>query len=220
MISWFTQFLFPDFCVICGENGKLLCKSCKETKLKLYYKFMCHVCGAESGVDGEFVCVNCKDKTSLDGVFVVAHYNNCAKALVEEMKYNFYYAISRDIGDMMKDKLLETNITYDMLVPVPLHKFKYNFRGFNQAELLAKQISINTDDCIIRTKNTKSQVGLNANQRKENLKEVFSLKRTIKYKSVVLVDDVMTTGTTLEECAKVLKQAGVEKVYGLVFARD
>jgi ComF family protein len=149
----------------------------------------------------------------------VAHYNKFAKILIVEMKYNLYFSVSSEIGQLMKAKLLENDIDYEVAIPVPLHKFKENYRGFNQAELLAKVVSQNLDSCLKRTKNTKSQVNLNRRERLENLKDVFQLKRNVKYQSVLLVDDVMTSGSTLEECSRVLRSAGVEKIYGLVFAR-
>jgi ComF family protein len=204
-------------CVFCDTQKTLLCEECKSLKLEYYKTHFCHVCHADSQV--ELVHFECLEKTRLDGVIVVAHYNKYAKILIEEMKYNLYFALSAEIGFLMKRKLLEYNIHYEVAIPVPLHKFKENYRGFNQAELLSKAVTTNVDNCIRRTKNTKSQVSLNREKRLENLKDVFELKHQINYKSVLLVDDVMTSGSTLEECAKVLKKAGVEKVYGLVFAR-
>jgi len=139
--------------------------------------------------------------------------------LVEELKYNLYFSIASEIGFIMKKTLQKSDLDYDALVPVPLHWYKENFRGFNQAELLAKHIDPRVDNCLRRKKRTQTQVNLNRQERIENLKDVFQLKGPISYGSVVLVDDVMTTGTTLEECAGELKEAGVSKVYGLVFAR-
>ena len=217
MIKVLTDFLFPKFCVLCDTQNSLLCEECKKNKLKFYSVRFCHVCKKNS--PNELVHQICRDRTNLDGVIVVAHYNKFAKILIEEMKYNLYFSVSSEIGQLMKVKLLENNIDYEVAIPVPLHKFKENYRGFNQAELLAKVVSENVDSCLKRTKNTKSQVNLNRRERLENLKDVFQLKRNVKYQSVLLVDDVMTSGSTLEECSSVLRSAGVEKIYGLVFAR-
>lgn len=166
------------------------------------------------------VHIECKSETSLDGVVVAVHYNQAAATIVEELKYNLYFAVAGEIGKVVKESYKGSGLDCEVSVPVPLHKFKENYRGFNQAELIAKFLEVKVDNCIKRTKNTKTQVKLNKKERQENLKDVFCLKNPIAYKSVLLVDDVMTTGTTLEECASVLKKSGVEKVYGLVFARD
>jgi len=217
MLALLIDLFFPRMCVFCDTQKTLLCDECKNQKLEYYKTQFCHVCHADSPI--EMVHSKCLRKTNLDGVIVVAHYNKYAKILIEEMKYNLYFALSAEIGLLMKRKLLEYDINYEVAIPVPLHKFKENYRGFNQAELLSKAVSARVDNCIRRTKNTKSQVSLNREERIKNLKDVFELKHQINYKSVLLVDDVMTSGSTLEECAKVLKNAGVEKVYGLVFAR-
>lgn len=217
MLDFLIDLLFPRMCVFCDTQKTLLCEECKNTKLEYYKTHFCHVCHRNCKED--FVHRECKKNTYINGVIVVAHYNKFAKILIEEMKYNLYFSVSAEIGYLMKSKLLEFDIQYDIAVPVPLHKFKENYRGFNQAELLSKVITSKVDNCLKRTKNTKSQVNLNRKDRLANLKDVFRLKKEISYKSVLLVDDVMTSGSTLEECARVLRKGGVEKVYGLVFAR-
>ena len=213
-----VDLLLPRTCVFCDTQKSLLCDYCRNNKLQYYAHHFCHVCHKE--LSDNLVHPECRESTKIDGVFVVAHYNKFAKILIEEMKYNLYFAISKEIGFLMKAKLSDYNISYDALIPVPLHKFKENYRGFNQAELLSRVITTQVDNCLKRTKNTKSQVSLNREERFENLKNVFELKHKVNYKAVLIVDDVMTSGSTLEECSKVLKHAGVKKVYGLVFARD
>lgn len=218
MLKILLDLLLPSTCIFCDTQKSLFCDNCKNNKLHYYTQHFCHVCHKE--LSNFLVHSECRENTKIDGVIVVAHYNKFAKILIEEMKYNLYFAISKEIGLLMKAKLSDYNISYDAAIPVPLHKFKENYRGFNQAKLLARVITTQVDNCLRRTKNTKSQVSLNREERLENLKNVFELKHKINHKSVLLVDDVMTSGSTLEECSKVLKHAGVKKVYGLVFARD
>jgi len=113
-----------------------------------------------------------------------------------------------------------------ILIPVPLYKNKLKQRGFNQAEEIAKELSkflkipIITD-ALIKIKPTPAQVELDKKQRKNNIKGVFSVKNpeAIKQKKILLVDDVFTTGTTMEECAKILKEHNVKKIWGVVVAR-
>ena len=139
--------------------------------------------------------------------------------VIEEIKYNLYFAVASEVGKLMRESLNQADIDFESLIPVPLHWYKKNVRGFNQAELLAKNMGGKVDDCLRRKRRTVTQVGMNKQERIENLKDVFEMRKAINYRSVALVDDVMTTGTTLEECASVLKKVGVEKVYGIVFAR-
>lgn len=217
MLLSLVDFLFPKICVFCDTQGSYICEECKIQKIEFYNTQLCHVC--HRTVTEHLVHKNCLDKTNINGVIVVAHYNKFAKILIEEMKYNLYYSVSNEIGSLMRAEVLKNELNYDAVVPIPLHRFKENYRGFNQANLLAKQIPGKVDNCLRRTKNTKSQVNLNREERMNNLKDIFRLRHDISYESVLLVDDVMTSGSTLEECSKVLKESGVEKVFGIVFAR-
>ena len=217
MLVKVLDYIVPRQCIFCYGKGNNFCQECQRKGLIGIDIHECHVC-KNTIVDG-YVHDECKQSTKLDGVIVCFRYNHCAMKLVEELKYNLYFSIATEIGYIMKTTLLKNRLQYDALVPVPLHWYKENFRGFNQAELLAKHIDTRVDNCLRRKKRTQTQVKLNRDQRIENLKDVFQLKRPINYGSVVLIDDVMTTGTTLEECAGVLKESGVKKVYGLVFAR-
>lgn len=111
----------------------------------------------------------------------------------------------------------------DIIVPIPLFWWKQLWRGYNQALLLAREISeicnIRTADVLTRTKNTKTQTRLDEQERRENVRNAFTLKSSdVKHKKILLVDDVLTTGATMDECARVLKDAGAEKVYSLVAA--
>lgn len=121
--------------------------------------------------------------------------------------------------------LQKSNQTY--LVPVPLHKSKLRKRGYNQAQLLSlglsKKLNIPTIDMLLRVKNTRSQVGLERKKRVENICGAFSLAPNIlisQYPNIFLIDDVLTTGSTLLEAANVLKRNGVKKVWGIALARD
>lgn len=123
------------------------------------------------------------------------------------------------------DLLIKWNISFESIAPVPLNPARHRFRGYNQSALIAKPISQSFSksyipDSLKRIKNTRSQVGLNADQRKKNMVGAF-LADTAKCKgnSILLIDDIATTGTTLNECAKSLKQAGAVKVYCLTLAR-
>jgi competence protein ComFC len=217
MLVKVLDYFVPPQCIFCNGKGNNFCRDCQRKGLIGISIHECHVC--KNVLLSGYVHKECQFNTNLDGVIVCVRYNHCAMKLVEELKYNLYFSIATEIGYIMKLTLKKSQLDYDALVPVPLHWYKENFRGFNQAELLAKHIDRKVDNCLKRKKRTQTQVNLNRQERIENLKNMFQLKRPINYNAVVLVDDIMTTGTTLEECASVLKRGGVEKVYGLAFAR-
>ncbi len=114
-----------------------------------------------------------------------------------------------------------------IITPVPLHRNRIWARGFNQADILAREIAkllgVNFANLLIRSKNTKPQFGLSRNLRRQNVDGIFrfNLKKTaiIKNKTIVLIDDVIATGSTLKECAKVLKNNGAKEIWALVLAR-
>jgi ComF family protein len=167
---------------------------------------------------------DCLEQTFLDGVVVCYHYNDFVEEVIKTIKYKFAFAVIEDVARLMQTHLQSYQLQVDAVCAVPLSGRKRAWRGFNQAELLAKrlaaQFSAQYVDLLKRNKHTKTQVGLSRVDRLENLHNIFSSKSTnLTYKRVLIVDDVMTTGSTLEQCAKVLKANGVEQVYGLVFAR-
>ena len=127
----------------------------------------------------------------------------------------------------MYQRVRRQNFTKNtVIVPVPLHRNRLNLRGFNQSELLARYLSKRLDlpgcDALVRRLNTMNQVGLQREKRLSNLDGAFdcSDKEYILGKNIILVDDVVTTGATLNECAKVLKQFGAKKIVGVVLARN
>lgn len=176
----------------------------------------------------------CKTSDTIDGVFSSLVYAGVVKKLMYHFKYPPYI---RDLQDTLIEFFYEGLIQKEnfyriiqqqaVLVPIPLHKAKYKKRGYNQAQLLAeglaKKFPLRVFDCLERVKNTPTQVGLSQKERQENIKDAFFLKKTAKeiikdFKQVILVDDVVTSGSTLREAAKILKKAGVEKVWGITLA--
>ena len=124
------------------------------------------------------------------------------------------------MGELLKQD--EFSKDYDYLMPVPLHNVRERERGYNQSKILAEEISELTflpllDKVLIRKKNTRDQTNLNAEERERNVRGAFVVRDNIelKGKKVILVDDVMTTGATLKECSRVLKEAGVREVAGV-----
>lgn len=211
--------------------GDYLCPTCF-TYVTFNEAGFCVVC--QKAAIGGLTHPICKTKSSLDGVFSSLVYTGVVKKLVYQFKYKPYLINLKDLlVEFFYEGLIEKELFYKLLqqksvlVPVPLHIVKARRRGFNQAELLAKGVGqkfeIKVIDCLIRVKNTKTQVGLTQIERAENIKDAFVindkyLAQIKEFNQIFLVDDVATSGATLKEAAKVLKKAGARKVWGITLA--
>jgi len=179
----------------------------------------------------------CQGRYVIDGAFSALSYKGIVKKLIYNFKYKPYLA---DLKNSLVEFFYESLIQNEMfariieqcnnetivLIPIPLHKMRLKSRGYNHAEILAsglsRRLGFRMIESLERAKETKSQFGLNLKERKENLHNSFMLNT--KYKilntNVFLVDDILTTGSTLFEAARTLKKQGAKKVYGLTLARD
>ncbi|MFA4995909.1 MAG: ComF family protein [Patescibacteria group bacterium] len=225
--SFFLEIFFPKRCVDCGKPAEhFVCSDCIKS-IEKNKTSTCPDCGKISQ-SGKY-CQKCKKKNGiyLTGLIAAARYEiGPLKEMVHHLKYSGITSLAELLGELMAERLeRETLKSGLVLVPVPLHRKREFTRGFNQAELLARHISerlnIPGGLALTRTKNTPSQVTLSGDLRKTNLINVFRCDdiELITGKTVLLIDDVTTTGSTLNECAKVLKQNGAKNVYGVVVAR-
>ena len=210
--------MLPARCLLCGTYSQGLCGTCAAKYVDNYYLHYCHVCKSEAFL--QLVHRECAELTYLDGVVVSSYYTSQVKNILKEIKYSYYFEAAVGLGNLMAEKLNSYRLDVDMAIAVPLSKSRYNRRGFNQAAILASQVHTTVDsDILIRTRDTETQVGKSMQGRFENLHQAFEVRGDVSGLLILIVDDVMTTGTTLEQCAKVLKAAGAAKVYGLVLAR-
>lgn len=217
------NFIFPRTCYLCGLNSQFICKKCRKN-LGLNWLHRCHVCGKESRLN--FVHSECRESSYLDGLIYVVLYDGKVTNIIKDVKYSFYYAVFNEVGKIMADYLSRYKLENVIITSVPLHWQRKNYRGFNQSDLLAKNISKNSNykyiELLKRRSNTKKQATLGRDGRLENLKGAFALKEdwNLKDLNIIIVDDVFTTGSTLSECAKALKLAGARNVYGFCFAKS
>lgn len=238
--SFILDILFPIECLGCGKEDIWVCKNCFR-KIKFGLVDRCVVCKKPS----EFGATHqeCKSDTALNGIIIACVWEDkLLQDLIHKFKYNFIQNLSYPLAQILITKMkawrrrTEDNypkILVDpdlIIVPVPLHKKRLLWRGFNQAELLADKVAnyfnwqIRTD-IIIRKKHTKSQVKLKRKKRLQNIKNAFEIKinqdnnLNLKNYNILLVDDILTTGSTMNECARVLKNNGAENVWGMVLAR-
>ncbi len=229
------DFIFPKYCVGCKRLGSYICPNCFA-----YISF-----------DVERICVECnrpcfnglthpgcKKRDSIEGVFPCIKYVGVVKKLLYSFKYNPYVVdLRKPLGELFYEGLIQQeefmkvmeqlNRKTIVLVPIPLHASRFRVRGYNQSELLAKDLGkkfgIPVAHLLVRVKKTPTQVGLKQKERRENISGAFEVRITdeeLRSQAVFLVDDVLTSGATLAEATRILKKSGVRKVWGLTLARD
>ena len=220
MLNAIKNLFFPKYCLITGQKGALISKSALKY-LEINQIQRCHICSRI--VHRGFMHEECKEKSYLDGLIHFAIYDEKIEKLIEKGKYSNLSEVFVEIGIILKQF---TNKLYNLdnlaITYVPLHKKKMKMRGYNQAEIIAQQIG-QSYQLIQRIRNTKTQVGMSKEERDANLINAFEPSEFLKnnnLKKVLLIDDVYTTGNTMNLCSKVLKENGVEEVFGLCFAKS
>jgi ComF family protein len=227
------DIMFPRACAGCGDNAgnefHYLCWNCL-TAIKLVAPPYCLLCGdpVYGAISGSYVCSKCvRHKPHFDCARSAALYSGLTKEMILDFKYRGAVWLGPDLGQLM-EACLRANFHHehiDAITYVPLHRAKARQRTYNQAFLLAKElaarIGIKTADCLARIAATGSQTHLTSAARADNVRNQFAIKGSCRVEGqcLLLVDDVMTTGATVNECARVLKAAGAREVLVLTAAR-
>lgn len=227
------ELIFPNQCLYCskliGQEGAF-CNCCWK-KLQFITDPKCNICSHpfEFQVADNLICAKClSDKPSYDKAITVFRYNQIIKKVIGDFKYRDTTYLAKKFARILFNRASSEIDKTDFIIAVPLHKKRLRKRKFNQAILLTKELSKLSKkeffyDFLLRIKNTTAQAGLRKKQREKNLRGAFALnekyKEIVKGKKILLIDDVMTTGTTLENCAKVLKKSGAKEVNILVIAK-
>lgn len=214
-------------CCVCGSEAKeAVCSSCL-SQLEYIEGRVCLKCG--KGIDDEYdgnICPDCKraDK-NFDMAFSCFEYKGMGKNVIHKLKYENCKEIAHTLSRLMYQKIAEEGIRLDAVVPVPIHKSKEAIRGFNQAQLIAEEIAtalgIPLWNCITRTKITTDQFKLDKVNRNLNVHNAFCINvlyNNVKNENILLVDDVYTTGSTVDECSRILKQQGVQRIFVITAA--
>jgi len=231
MKNFLLDIFFPKFCFGCGKEGTFLCPDCQSCFEILEDNFC--LCDNPKRLPEIGKCDSCRTK-KLDGLFfAVSYQNKLVRKMIQEFKYEpFIKDLAEPLTNLIMNhiSLLKEGNRFkegDILIPIPLVRKKLKNRGYNQAEEIAKELSKKLKipvitDCLIKVKENLPQMELSKEERQENVKGVFKVKNKEKTqgKKILLVDDVYTTGATMEECAKTLKQVGVKEVWGVVVARE
>ena len=224
-------FLWPGRCLICRESvlpdDEGLCRSCWGDLAGAVSADYCRRCGRDVSVFGivDGKCGHCQEiELEYDGVVRVGSYESTLRAMILSLKFSEKTEWVAPLATMLRQAVATSQLSeqIDMLVPVPLHWRRRIKRGFNQSHLLAKKLKlpqpVSTD--LVRVRHTKQQWDLNSAQRRKNVKGAFAVRKGHSFagKTVALIDDITTSGATLTECAKTLKQAGAIKVISAVLA--
>lgn len=224
--------LFPSRCILCQqtvdrsiEQNFEICQDCYRS---LPHNTACCICCAlplPENIRNRVLCGRCIQKMpAFDYAHSLFRYEDRVIGLVHQLKFSEKINYARSIGELLLLKLLEAGEKPDCLLPVSLHDSRLRQRGFNQSieisRVIAKKAAIPIEyDAVIRQRRTTAQTGLDAKQRKRNIKDAFRVINKLDYEHVLIIDDVMTTGATVNELAKVLKKNKVLRVGVLCIAR-
>lgn len=224
-LNFIQNCILPPTCIFCDNSGfsqKDICFYCFKQLCKNTNG--CYRCGQHLE-QSDNLCASCfKKAPDYDCTIAPFLYQGAMQHLIKGLKFNHHYKNAKLLGQLFSEALEKNRPLPDCIMPVPLHKNRYQERGFNQSTEIARNIAqylkipLELNTCI-RHRDTPHQVSLPAKQRHENIKQAFSLSKTVCYSHIALFDDVMTTGSTVAEMTCVLKKAGVQKVEIWVCAR-
>lgn len=219
------DLIFPQHCIICkkylSRKEENICQPCWDNLVFLPSPF-CAEC--RSFVEKDRKCKRCEDESGLSLVYSLGNFDESYQRLIYAFKYGQLLNLGKRLGSTLGEKIKEDKrfLECDFLIAVPLHSSRKRKRGFNQSEILADEISQKIGlpvlkDILKRKKKTKDQTNLDTKEREENVRGAFEVRDRDKIsgKNIILVDDVITTGATLKECARTLTQAGASGVLGL-----
>lgn len=228
-----TDLVFPKRCAGCNKTGTYFCQKCVQNS-KPHFPQVCPICerGSIDGLKHSW----CQQSYSPDGLMVIWSYEGVPRKLIHKLKYRFVSNLATEIGSRVADFLKNYQRSNKkcpiwkeekfLVVPIPLHWMRKNWRGFNHCEevarVIVKEIGWELINLLVRKKMTKTQVGLKGEQRQKNVEGAFTLNPDVaisRFSNILLFDDVWTTGATILEATKALKKAGLKKVWCLTLAK-
>lgn len=219
------DLLFPQHCVGCGKEGDFLCYSCRQ-RLSRITPPLCPRCGRPqpSGI----LCPDCVSwPAQIDGIRSPFRFDGVMRQAIHQLKYQNLRALVTPLAELLHDYFTTNPVPAEVLVPVPLHQKRLRERGYNQSSLLARELGKLTnllvvEDCLIRQRHATPQARTSTvEERRSNVANAFTCRNhRLRDKQVLLIDDVSTSGATLDACAAALKAGGATSVWGLVMARE
>lgn len=219
-----VDFFFPPHCVGCGREGEFICVSCRQALPNLIPP-LCPTCSKPLDAEG---CISCRRwRLEINGIRSPYAFEGLMKQAIYRLKYGHWRALAVPLGELLARYLQARPIPMDAVVPVPLHPWRLRERGYNQSALLAREmgrlLGVPVEEgSLVRRSNGRAQVkAADAAERRRNVEGAFICKdKRLGGRHVVILDDVCTTGATLDSCTVALKGAGAASVWGLTLARE
>ncbi len=227
------SLLYPPHCAACGAEtpaGAHVCGACSGKARPIVAPF-CRVCSQpfDGAITAAFTCQNCSERTlHFDCAVAPFRSRGVVREFIHRFKYDREFYLRLPLADWAAEGLMDERLRarpIDAFVPVPLHPTRFREREFNQSEELARLLSQRTGtpwlNALRRIRYTSTQTALDRHERMENLRNAFRVRHSpeVLHRHLVLVDDVFTTGSTVDECARVLRKAGAASVRVLTVAR-
>jgi competence protein ComFC len=219
-----VDWVYPPSCGGCQKFGVRWCEECQATIYKLDQS-ICPKCG--SFEPHNQLCSDCRTNSPVfEASRSWAKYAGPLRLAIHQLKYKNDLGLAEALSIYLIELFVKLNWPIDIITAVPLSLKRRAERGYNQANLLAKPIALACGvpfqpHVIDRARDTKSQVGLSAQQRRENVRDAFIARSSlVKGKAVLIVDDVFTTGSTIQSCSRAFLDAGASRVYGLTLAKS
>ena len=217
------DLVYPPYCGGCGGKGARWCVGCQES-VRLIQPPLCGRCGRR--LNDSDLCIPCKrSDLPFTAVRSWADFHGPLRQAIHRLKYRRDISLGESLSRPLTGYLKSLAWEIDVIIPVPLGVARQKERGYNQAALIARPVALGTGrsyrpKALSRVRETKTQVGLSIEERRKNVGGAFKAERQrVVDKNVLLIDDVLTTGSTMEACAAALIEAGAGKVYGLTLAR-
>jgi competence protein ComFC len=218
------DWIYPPYCGGCHKPGDRWCSDCQKNVEKLETKF-CQRCG--DIYEGDAICLKCQVSLPMyQALRSWGKFSGPLREAIHRLKYKNDIGMGEALSINLIELFYRLKWPVNLIVPVPLGVKRQHERGYNQSTLLARPIALSAGlqlrtNALLRARETATQVGLSASERKVNVRGAFLARRDlVKGKNILVVDDVTTTGSTIEACSEALISAGANQVFGLTLARS
>ncbi|HEX77238.1 MAG TPA: ComF family protein [Dehalococcoidia bacterium] len=217
------ELLFPSSCLGCGRGGSLLCVECQDSLPRIQPP-LCRRCGLPLPQDT--TCWGCREWRDLDGLRSVFRFEGLVRQAIHKLKYENLKALARPLAELLASYMSDNPMPAELMMAVPLHPRRLRERGYNQSALVTRELGRLlplpvAEGVLVRRRHTSPQAKADsAEMRRRNVAQAFECREGLRGQRVLLVDDVCTTGATLESCAAALKAGGAPSVWALTIARE
>jgi len=223
------DLVLPPRCAGCGQMGSLWCATC-HAQVQVVHDPVCRRCGRpqspQADLPSKALCPQCRHSPrEIESIRSAVIFEGPLRQAIHHLKYSGRSSLAEPLGRFLTECWIASPLPADLIVPVPLHEARLRERGYNQSTLLARQLARTSElplaeEALKRVRATTPQVTLNAIEREANVRGAFEARADLVIgRRILLVDDVCTTGATLEACSRALKQGGATSVWGLTLAR-